>query len=77
MKLAITSFPHDKIASKLQFPLCLNQYKSLLTKAEDSVTAPKLLDFINMIKDFSQPLYRLKEDAKIMQQVEHLKKIIK
>lgn len=75
--LAITSFTHDKIASKLQFPLCLNQYKSLLTKAEDSVTAPKLLDFINMIKDFSQPLYRLKEDAKIMQQVEHLKKIIK
>lgn len=75
--LAITSFTHDKIASKLQFPLCLNQYKSLLTKAEDSVTAPKLLDFINMIKDFSQPLYHLKEDAKIMQQVEHLKKIIK
>lgn len=75
--LAITSFTHDKIASKLQFPLCLNQYKSLLAKAEDSVTAPKLLDFINTIRDFSQPLYRLKEDAKIMQQVEHFKKIIK
>lgn len=75
--LAITSFTHDKIASKLQFPLCLSQYKSLLLKAEDSVTAPKLLDFINTIKGYSQPLYRLKEDAKIMQQVEHLKKIIK
>ncbi len=75
--LAITSFTHDKIASKLQFPLCLNQYKSLLTKAKNSVTAPKLLDFINTIKHFSQPLYHLKEDPKIMQQVEHLKKIIK
>lgn len=75
--LAITSFTHDKIASKLQFPLCLSQYKSLLTKAEESVTAPKLLDFINTVKEFPQPLYRLKEDAKIMQQIEHLKKIIK
>ena len=54
--LAITSFTHDKIASKLQFPLCLNQYKSLLTKAEDSVTAPKLLDFINMILGSKAPL---------------------
>lgn len=75
--LAITSFTHDKIASKLQFPLCISQYKSLLIKAESNVTAPKLLDFINAIKNFSQPLYRLKEDKKILQQVEHLKKIIK
>lgn len=75
--LAITSFTHDKIASKLQFPLCSSQYKSLLKKAERSVTAPKLLDFISMVKDFSQPLYRLKEDEKIMQQVRHLKKIVK
>jgi len=75
--LAITSFTHDKIASKLQFTLCLNQYKSLLIKAENNVTAPKLLNFINTVKNFSQPLYRLKEDDKIMQQVEHLKKIIK
>lgn len=75
--LAITSFTHDKIASKLQFSLCSSQYKSLLIKAKESVTAPKLLDLISMIEDFSQPLYRLKEDAKIMQQVEHLKKIIK
>ena len=75
--LAITSFTHDKIASKLQFPLCSSQYKSLLIKAEESITAPKLLDLINTIKSFSQPLYYLKEDTKIMQQVEHLKKIIR
>ena len=75
--LAITSFTHDKIASKLQFPLCLNQYKALLIKAENNVTAPKLLDFINTVKNFSQPFYRLKEDKKIIQQVEHLKKIIR
>ncbi len=68
---------YDKISSKLQFPLCLNQYKSLLTKAESNVTAPKLLDFISTVRNFSQPLYRLKEDANIMQQVKHLKKIIK
>lgn len=36
--LAITSFTHDKIASKLQFSLCSSQYKSLLIKAKESVT---------------------------------------
>lgn len=77
LMLAITSFTYDKIASKLQFSLCINQYKTLLIKAENNVTAPKLLDFINIIKNFTKPLYHLKEEVKIMQQVEHLKRIIK
>lgn len=75
--LAITSFTHDKISSKLQFTICLNQYKSLLDMAETNVTAPALLEFIADIKTFNQPFYRLKEDSKIMQRVNHLKKIIK
>lgn len=75
--LAITSFTHDKIASKLQFPICKTQYKLLLEKAKENVTAPALLEFIETLNTYTQPLYRLKNDANIIKQVEHLKRIIK
>jgi hypothetical protein len=75
--LSIASFTHDKIASKLQFPKCLSKYRTLLEIAEENVTSPPLLDLIKDIKSFNQPFFRLREDPKIMQRIEHLKKIIK
>ncbi len=75
--LSISSFTHDKISSKLQFSICISQFKQLLRLAEQNVTAPSLLKYIKDIKNYSQPLYELKNDLKIIKQIEHLKKIVK
>lgn len=75
--LAITSFTYDKIASKLQFSLCISQYKKLLSIAESNVTSPHVKELIGIIRSYSNSFYKLREDVKIMQKVDHLRKAIK
>jgi hypothetical protein len=75
--LAVSSFTHDKIASKLQFSLCKKYYTLLLETAKNNVTSPALIKFIEDIQNYGQPLYKLKDDEKIIQQIEHLKKVLK
>ena len=74
---AVSSFTHDKIASKLQFQLCQSQYKALLETAKSNITSPAFSKLIADIQSFRQPLYQLKDDKKIQQQIEYLKKVIK
>ena len=75
--LAVTSFTSDEISSKLQFDLCQKQYLKLIRKAKDNVTSPQLLDLIYSIETFQKPLWSLKEDPHIIQQINQLKSIIK
>lgn len=75
--LAVSSFTHDKIASKLQFSLCKSHYKALLDTAKSNVTSPALIKLITDIQNYGQPLYNLKSDTKILQQIDHLKKVLK
>jgi hypothetical protein len=75
--LAVSSFTHDKISSKLQFPLCKKHYTLLLETAKANVASPALIKFIEDIQNYGQPLYKLKDDQKIIQQIDHLKKVLK
>ena len=75
--LAVSSFMHDKISSKLQFSLCRKQYRELLNTAERNVTSPKLLDFIKTVRSYPGDYYKLKDDKKITQQIANLRKGIK
>jgi len=75
--LAVTSFTNDKIASKLQFPLCKSQYLEILRYSEENITSPALIDLIKELKTYKNSFYDLKNNEKIMRKVEHLKKIIK
>ena len=75
--LAVSSFTHDKIASKLQFSLCQSKYKELLETAKSNITSPAFLKLIEDIQNFVKPLYYLKDDENVIQQIEHLKKVLK
>ncbi len=74
---AITSFTIDKIASKLQFDLCIQQYKELLLIAKENVTAPVLIDLINELETYNVSLSELRKNEKLMKKVQHLRTIIK
>ena len=75
--LAVTSFSIDKISSKLQFTLCIKQYKELLKIAKENVTSPLLIELINELEGYNSSLPELRKNEKLMQKVQHLRNIIK
>ena len=75
--LAVTSFTLDKISSKLQFSLCIKQYKELLKIAKENVTSPIFINLIDELNGYNNSLFELRKNEKIMRKVQHLKSIIK
>lgn len=77
MFVAIASFIKDNISSKLQFPLCISQYKSLLDIAKNSTTSPRMIELINELSNYKGKYADLRSDDKIMYKVNTLKNILK
>ena len=75
--LEVTSFSIDKISSKLQFSLCIKQYKELLKIAKANVTSPLFIELINELEGYNNSLSELRKNEKLMQKVQHLRNIIK
>jgi len=75
---AILSFNDQRIASKLQFPLCKSKFLEMLDMLEKKVTSKPLLDLINEIRknengDFSL----LNKLSNIKQKMDELSKLYK
>lgn len=77
MFIAISSFTTDQISSKLQSKLCEAKYLSLLDIAKNTVTAPLLLDFIEVLRNYEENYSELRNDEIIMQQVKKLSALFK
>jgi len=75
-RLAILSFTHTDIASKLQAPLCEKQFRILITLMQEKVTAPILKELSEAILQFSGPLNRLKDDVTIKRRVDAVRTIL-
>ena len=67
----------DKISSKLQFTLCVKQYKELLKIAKENVTSPLFIELINELEGYNSSLPELRKNEKLMQKIQHLRNIIK
>lgn len=74
--IAISSFTKDNIASRLQFTLCGDKYRELLSLMKDNVSAPAIKDFINKLEEFTGPLDKMKDDSAIKREIASLRKIL-
>lgn len=74
--MAILSFSHPVIASKLQFNLCAKYFVKLIERMKAKVSAPAVKELIEEIQTYEGPLDRMKDDTRFKRKVDVLKKII-
>ncbi|MFC1965799.1 hypothetical protein ACFLWI_02475 [Chloroflexota bacterium] len=74
--LAVASFTQTAISSRLQFPLCREKFKELISIMESKVSAPAIKEFINKIKTHSGQPATLKDDSAIKREIQSLKAIL-
>lgn len=74
--IAVLSFNNIEISSKLQFTLCQQKFRGLLSLMKGKVSAGAVRDLIDNIEAYSGPLEKMKDDSRIKRQVENLKKIL-
>lgn len=75
--IAILSFTHTEIASRLQAPLCEKRFRALIDDLmAPKVTAPVVKDLIEAIHTFPAPLWRMKDDERIKRRLVPLRTIL-
>lgn len=74
--IAVLTFTDQSIASRLQFPLCQNQFKQLLVMMQSRITIPVVQELITDIESFTGPLDKMKDDIRFKRKVETIKKIV-
>lgn len=67
--LAILSFRKKRIASKLQFRLCQEKYRELLTLAKARISSPGGKEILATIENYRSPLANLAAETKLMEKV--------
>lgn len=73
--LAVLSFTHENIASRLQFPRCQEKFREVLSLMEPKVV-PAVKELIADIEAYQGPLDRMKNDARIKRKVDNLQTIL-
>ena len=76
LKIAVFCFEEQKIASKLQFDLCKDQFKKLINSIEPRITSPAIKELIEEINKFNGPLDRMRDDSRIKKLVKTLRPLI-
>lgn len=74
--IAVFSFVNKVIASRLQFPLCQNQFRRLLDLMRDKVTIPVVKELITDIDGYKGPLDSMKDDARMKVKVDAIRRIV-
>ncbi|WP_009630949.1 hypothetical protein [Synechocystis sp. PCC 7509] len=74
--IAVLSFNHTTIATKLQQALCQKKYRELLQIMKTKVSAPAVKELINEIEYYKGPLFRLREQSEFKSKVDNMRKII-
>jgi hypothetical protein len=72
--LAVLSFRKMHITSKLQFNLCKEKYRELITLAKSKVSSPQGVDILNIIADYKPPLEHMRGETKLIEKVNAITK---
>lgn len=75
--IAIISFRHTRIASRLQFSLCRDKYKKMLEILKSNVSSSAAQELINSIEKYRSPMESMKGDTKLKKKVDNIIKIVK
>ena len=70
------SFTNERIASRLQFDLCQQKFRELLTLIKGKLSAPAAKEVLEAVEEFPGPLDKMKDDSRIKQKVNSMIKII-
>lgn len=70
--IALLSFRDTLISSRLQFPLCQEQFRQLLVIIRTIITSPPAIELIDEIERFTGPLNKLSADSRIKLKVQNL-----
>ncbi len=74
--IALLSFTNENIASRLQFDLCRQKFRELLTLIKGKLSAPAAKVVLKAIEEFPGPLDKMKDDSTIKQKVTSMIKIM-
>ncbi len=75
--IALLSFTHEHIASRLQFSLCQQKYKELIELIRGKISAPAALEVLDAIVNFNGPLDKMGNDTRMKQKIKLMVTIIK
>lgn len=76
LTITVLCFENQNIASKLQFKLCQEKYKELISLIETRVTSPAVKELIEEINKFSGPLDRMRDEARMKKLLATIKPLI-
>lgn len=74
--IAMTSFTEEVISSRLQFHLCREKYKQLISMIRGKFSAPSALEVLEAIEKYTGPLDNMKIDSIIVRKTNSMKSII-
>lgn len=75
--IAIISFRHTTIASRLQHPLCIKKYKEMIDSLKSNVSSKAALELIESIEKYKSPMESMKNDTRFKKMVDNIIKILK
>lgn len=76
-QLAAFSFLQEDVASKLQFDLCSNKFRQLLSIVKGSITSNEVRAFVEEIESTKGRLDNLKKDSNVQRRIRDLRVIIR
>jgi hypothetical protein len=74
--IAILSFNNLNVSSQLQFTLCQNKFRQLLSNMKTKVSAPAVKELIEELEAYKGPLDKMKDDSRVKRKVANLKKML-
>lgn len=75
--IAIISFRHTKIASRLQLALCREKYKEMIANLKSNVSSAATIELIDSIEKYKSPMESMKNDTRFKKKVDNIIKILK
>ncbi|EFK06495.1 conserved hypothetical protein [delta proteobacterium NaphS2] len=74
--ISLLSFNVERIASRLQFPLCQEKYRQLITLIKGKISSPAALEVLEAIEGFGGPFDKMRNDSRMKQKIRSMRAII-
>jgi len=74
--IAMLSFTVERIASRLQFPLCQQKFRELIELVKGKISSPAALEVLESIQTYNGPLDKMGSDSRMKQKVQSMNAII-
>lgn len=74
--MAMLSFSEERIASRLQFPLCQQKFSDIMGLIKGKLTAPAAQEVFDAIQSYTGPLDKMGSDSRMQKKVQAMNAIL-